>query len=127
MEDQVQTKQPFHPRGRAGKKGWLGGSQQSGTKPCPSRSLLCETPRKARSYCCPWGRESSSEDKQGQVSSTVLLQLSQVLGGIEEQQGAEGADVPGEAAKAFFCIILLVNFGAHAHGEVLELLLQEDR
>jgi len=61
------------------------------------------------------------------VSSTALLQLSQVLGGVEEQQGAEGADVPGEAAKAFFCIILLVNFGAQAHREVLELLLQEDR
>lgn len=83
--------------------------------------------RKASSYCCPWGRESSSEEKQRQGSSTVLLQLSQVLSSIEEQQGAEGADVPGEAAKAFFCVILLVNFGAHAHREVLELLLQEDR
>lgn len=61
------------------------------------------------------------------MSSTALLQLSQVLGGVEEQQGAKGADVPGEAAKAFFCIILLANFGAQAHREVLELLLQDDR
>lgn len=52
---------------------------------------------------------------------------SQVLCGVEEQQGAEGADVPGEAAQTFFCIILLVDFGAHAQREVLELLLQEDR
>lgn len=61
------------------------------------------------------------------MSSTALLQLSQILGGVEKQQGAEGADVPGETAKAFFCVILLVNFGAQAHREVLEFLLQEDR
>lgn len=52
---------------------------------------------------------------------------SQVFRGVEQQQGAKGADVPGEAAKAFFCIILLVHCGACTHWEVLQLLLQKDR
>lgn len=60
------------------------GSQQRGIKPCPTKSLMDNIPSKASSHCYAWGRESSSEDKQGQVSSTALLQLSQVLGGIEE-------------------------------------------
>lgn len=48
----------------------------------------------------------------------------QVLGSVEEQQGAKGANVSGKTAQAFFCIIFMMDSGGNWNREVLQLLLQ---
>lgn len=47
----------------------------------------------------------------------------QVLSGVEEQQGADRADVAGQTPKPLLGLILRLRLGDHTHGEVLQLLL----
>lgn len=47
----------------------------------------------------------------------------QVLSGVEQQQGADGADVAGKAPEPLLGLILRLWLGVHTHGEVFQLLL----
>ena len=47
----------------------------------------------------------------------------QVLRGVEEQQGADRADIAGETPQPLLGLIFRFRLGAHTHGEVLQLLL----
>ena len=48
---------------------------------------------------------------------------SQVLGGVEEQQGADRADVAGEPAQPLLSFVFRLWLGVHTHGEEFQLLL----
>lgn len=50
----------------------------------------------------------------------------QILGGVEEQQGADGADVAGQTPEPLLSFVLRLRLGVHTHGKVLQLLLGQD-
>jgi hypothetical protein len=51
----------------------------------------------------------------------------QVLSGVEQQQGADRADVAGKTPKPFLSFILGLWLGSHTDGEVFQLLLGRGR
>lgn len=57
------------------------------------------------------------------LSQPAPLLAIQVLGGVEEQQGADGADVAGKTPESLLSLILRLRLGAHTHREVFQLLL----